>query len=155
MRVLDDGPFFHGTKADLKVGDSLTAGFTSNYRDGVVMNHIYFTALAKGAGRAAETARGNGRPRVYVVEPSGEFDNDPNRHGQEISRQSDAFVSEQPSPESRRRARALGTLRPGVRPAAQEERRDGQGRDHELTCENQGMATSRPKRCVAAWPACR
>ena len=76
--VLDEGPFFHGTKADLRVGDLLSAGFTSNYKDGLVMNHIYFTALSKGAGLAAEIARGSGRPRVYVVEPTGEFENDPN-----------------------------------------------------------------------------
>lgn len=76
--VLDDGPFFHGTKADLQVGDQLTAGFRSNYRPEVVMNHIYFTALVDGAGLAAELAAGDGEPRVYVVEPTGEFENDPN-----------------------------------------------------------------------------
>lgn len=42
------------------------------------MNHIYFTALPKGAGLAAEIAKGDGRPRVYIVEPTGEFENDPN-----------------------------------------------------------------------------
>jgi rifampin ADP-ribosylating transferase len=78
MHILDSGPFFHGTKADLQVGDMLTAGFTSNYREGLVMNHIYFTALSKGAGLAAEIASGSGMPRVYVVEPTGEFENDPN-----------------------------------------------------------------------------
>ena len=78
MAILDAGPFFHGTKAELRVGDFLTAGFGSNYRDSVVMNHIYFTALSKGAGLAAEIAKGDGRPRVYVVEPTGEFENDPN-----------------------------------------------------------------------------
>lgn len=76
--VLDDGPFFHGTKADLQVGDLLTAGFASNYRPEVVMNHIYFTALADGAGLAAELAPGAGAPRVYVVEPTGAFEDDPN-----------------------------------------------------------------------------
>jgi hypothetical protein len=76
--VLDEGPFFHGTKADLRVGEFLTAGFASNYRPEVVMNHIYFTALADGAGLAAELAAGEGTPRVYVVEPTGEFENDPN-----------------------------------------------------------------------------
>ena len=75
---LDDGPFFHGTKADLQVGDHLTAGFRSNYRPEIVMNHIYFTALRDGAGLAAELAPGGGEPRVYVVEPTGEFENDPN-----------------------------------------------------------------------------
>jgi len=76
--VLDQGPFFHGTKADLRVGELLTAGFRSNYRPEVVMNHIYFTALPDGAGLAAELATGEGSPRVYVVEPTGAFENDPN-----------------------------------------------------------------------------
>ncbi|AKN74460.1 ribosomal subunit interface protein [Streptomyces sp. PBH53] len=76
--VLDEGPFYHGTKADLRVGDHLTAGFRSNYRPEVVMNHVYFTALRDGAGLAAELAAGDGAPRVYVVEPTGEFENDPN-----------------------------------------------------------------------------
>ncbi|MUL78047.1 NAD(+)--rifampin ADP-ribosyltransferase [Mycolicibacterium sp. CBMA 226] len=75
---LDDGPFFHGTKADLQVGDHLTAGFRSNYRPEIVMNHVYFTALRDGAGLAAELAAGDGEPRVYAVEPTGEFENDPN-----------------------------------------------------------------------------
>ncbi|HEY0878496.1 MAG TPA: NAD(+)--rifampin ADP-ribosyltransferase [Zeimonas sp.] len=72
------GPFYHGTKADLSVGDLLTAGFRSNFDQTVVMNHIYFTALPKGAGLAAEVAKGVGRPRVYVVEPTGRFEDDPN-----------------------------------------------------------------------------
>ncbi|MFF1446299.1 NAD(+)--rifampin ADP-ribosyltransferase [Streptomyces sp. NPDC058295] len=76
--VLDEGPFFHGTKAELLVGDHLTAGFRSNYRPEIVMNHIYFTALRDGAGLAAELAAGDGAPRVYVVEPTGAFENDPN-----------------------------------------------------------------------------
>ncbi|MEV5610341.1 NAD(+)--rifampin ADP-ribosyltransferase [Streptomyces sp. NPDC052225] len=76
--VLDEGPFFHGTKAELRVGDELTAGFRSNYRPEIVMNHIYFTALRDGAGLAAELAAGDGEPRVYLVEPTGEFENDPN-----------------------------------------------------------------------------
>ena len=75
---LDDGPFFHGTKADLKVGDLLTAGFRSNYRPEVVMNHIYFSALRDPAGLAAELAAGDGEPRVYEVEAMGDFENDPN-----------------------------------------------------------------------------
>ncbi|GAA3527393.1 NAD(+)--rifampin ADP-ribosyltransferase [Nocardioides daeguensis] len=76
--ALDEGPFFHGTKADLRVGDLLTAGFRSNYRPEVVMNHVYFTALCDGAGLAAELAAGDGEPRVYAVEPTGPFENDPN-----------------------------------------------------------------------------
>ena len=80
--VLDPGPFFHGTVADVAVGDLLTAGFPSNYRPEIVMNHIYFTALPDGAGLAAELAvelaSGQATPRVYEVEPTGAFENDPN-----------------------------------------------------------------------------
>jgi len=76
--VLDTGPFYHGTKADLKVGDLLAAGYRSNYKPEVVMNHIYFTALLNGAGLAAALAKGDGRERVYIVEPTGSFENDPN-----------------------------------------------------------------------------
>lgn len=72
--ALDEGPFFHGTKAKLGVGDLLTAGFCSNYRPEIIMNHIYFTALRDGTGLAA----GDGAPRVYLVEPTGAFENDPN-----------------------------------------------------------------------------
>ncbi len=79
--ILDNGPFFHGTIADLRVGDLLTAGYRSNYRPEVVMNHIYFTALVDGAGLAAEIAAelvGGGMPCVYEVAPTGPFENDPN-----------------------------------------------------------------------------
>ncbi len=76
--LLDEGPFYHGTKADLKVGDLLTAGFQSNYKPEIKMNHIYFTALVNGAGLAAELPIGTAPPRVYIVEPVGEFENDPN-----------------------------------------------------------------------------
>jgi len=75
---LDEGPFFHGTKADLREGELLTAGFRSNYRPEIVMNHIYFTALRDGAGLAAELAAGDGEPHVYLVEPTGAFEDDPN-----------------------------------------------------------------------------
>jgi hypothetical protein len=81
-QVLDEGPFFHGTIADLRVGDLLTAGYRSNYRPEVLMNHIYFTAIVDGAGLAAEIAadlaQGDAAPRVYIVEPTGPFENDPN-----------------------------------------------------------------------------
>jgi hypothetical protein len=76
--ALDAGPFFHGTKADLQVGDLLIAGHRSNYRPAIVMNHVYFTALLDPAGLAAELAAGDGVPRVYAVEPTGPFENDPN-----------------------------------------------------------------------------
>jgi rifampin ADP-ribosylating transferase len=74
----DTGPFYHGTRADLKVGDFLTARYNSNYQSDLLMNHIYFTALLNGAGLAAALAKGDGRERVYIVEPTGSFENDPN-----------------------------------------------------------------------------
>jgi rifampin ADP-ribosylating transferase len=74
----DNGPFYHGTRADLKVGDLLTAGRRSNYQPEVIMNHIYFTALINGAGLAAALASGEGAERVYIVEPTGSFEDDPN-----------------------------------------------------------------------------
>ena len=74
----DKGPFYHGTKADLQMGDLLTAGGSSNYQPELKMNHIYFTALVNGAGLAAALAKGEGPERVYIVEPTGSFENDPN-----------------------------------------------------------------------------
>lgn len=76
--TLDAGPFYHGTRANLQIGDLLTAGFKSNYRPEVIMNHIYFTAQVNGAALAAELSKGDGDARVYIVEPTGEFENDPN-----------------------------------------------------------------------------
>lgn len=80
--ALDEGPFFHGTIANLRVGDFLVAGYRSNYRPEVVMNHIYFTAILDGAGLAAEIAAdlkgSDSVPHVYIVEPTGAFENDPN-----------------------------------------------------------------------------
>jgi rifampin ADP-ribosylating transferase len=79
---MPDGPFFHGTRAKLRSGDRLIAGRPSNYRPEVVMNHVYFTALRDGAGLAAELAAHLGpegaEPHVYVVEPTGPFEDDPN-----------------------------------------------------------------------------
>ncbi|HET9745321.1 MAG TPA: NAD(+)--rifampin ADP-ribosyltransferase [Chitinophagaceae bacterium] len=77
-KPFDNGPFYHGTKADLQVGDLLTAGRESNYKSEFIMNHIYFTALINGAGLAAALAKGDGPERVYIVEPTGSFENDPN-----------------------------------------------------------------------------
>jgi len=74
----DKGPFYHGTKADLQVGDLLTAGGNSNYKPELKMNHIYFTALLNGAGLAAALAKSDRRERVYIVEPTGGVENDPN-----------------------------------------------------------------------------
>ena len=78
-RLVDDpGPFFHGTKADLRPGDLLTPGWHSNYGSQRVANHIYLTASRDGAPLAAQLARGEGQGRVYRVEPLGTIEDDPN-----------------------------------------------------------------------------
>jgi rifampin ADP-ribosylating transferase len=78
-RVVDDpGPFFHGTKADLRPGDLLTPGWRSNYGSGRQSKHIYLTASRDGAPLAAELAHGDGPGRVFRVEPLGRVEDDPN-----------------------------------------------------------------------------
>ncbi|MFV0460034.1 MAG: NAD(+)--rifampin ADP-ribosyltransferase [Actinomycetales bacterium] len=78
-RVVDDpGPFFHGTRADLRPGDLLTPGRRSNYGTRRIAKHIYLTASQAGAPLAAELAHGDGPPRVYQVEPLGVIEDDPN-----------------------------------------------------------------------------
>ncbi|GAB4081900.1 NAD(+)--rifampin ADP-ribosyltransferase [Modestobacter muralis] len=76
------GPFLHGTRAVLAVGDELVPGFVSNFQAGRLMNHVYFTALVETAAWGAELATalagGTGRGHVYVVEPLGPFEDDPN-----------------------------------------------------------------------------
>jgi rifampin ADP-ribosylating transferase len=76
------GPFFHGTKFEFAIGDQLTPGRGSNYHDGRVANHVYFAALLEpaiwGAELAVALGDGTGRERVYIVEPTGPFEDDPN-----------------------------------------------------------------------------
>ena len=76
--VHEPGVFLHGTKADLAVGEMLVPGRESNFVPGRVMNHVYFTATLDAATWGAELAVGPGRGRIYVVEPVGEFEDDPN-----------------------------------------------------------------------------
>mgnify|MGYP002074030049 FL=1 len=78
-RVVDDpGPFFHGTKAEVRPGDLLTPGWRSNYGSRAVANHIYITASQEGAPLAAALAQGDGPGHVYRVEPLGTIEDDPN-----------------------------------------------------------------------------
>ncbi len=79
LRVVDDeGPFFHGTRADVAPGDLLTPGRLTNYGTGKTSRHIYLTASETGAPLAAALAQGDGPPRVYRVEPLGPIHDDPN-----------------------------------------------------------------------------
>ena len=75
--VLDQGPFFHGTKAQLKIGEGLEAQNRSNYQD-KKSNYIYFTATLDAAKWGAELAASDAKERIYIIEPQGEFENDPN-----------------------------------------------------------------------------
>jgi hypothetical protein len=76
------GPFFHGTKAAFDAGDHIIPGHPSNYEAGRVANHVYFAATLEPAVWGAELAvalnGGEGRARIYVVEPTGPFEDDPN-----------------------------------------------------------------------------
>jgi rifampin ADP-ribosylating transferase len=69
--------FYHGTKADLAVGDLIRPGFGSNFVERG-LKHIYFSATLDAATWGAELAKGDGRGRIYIVEPTGEFEDDPN-----------------------------------------------------------------------------
>ena len=69
--------FYHGTKADLKAGDLISPGFGSNFVERG-LKHIYFSASLEAAIWGAELARGEDLGRIYIVEPTGEFDDDPN-----------------------------------------------------------------------------
>ena len=78
FEVYEAGLYLHGTKADLAVGDLLVPGRESNFEAGRVMNYVYFTATLDAAVWGAELAGGEGRGRIYIVEPTGEFEDDPN-----------------------------------------------------------------------------
>lgn len=78
--TLDLGPFFHGTKAALKIGDLLEPNHYSNFEAGRTSNYIYFTATLDAAKWGAELAAGTeeAEQHIYIVEPLGEFEDDPN-----------------------------------------------------------------------------
>ena len=78
MTTAEDTRFYHGTRADLAVGDLLVPGRPSNYRPDVIMNHVYFTARVEPAVLAAALCPGPGRERVYIVAPLGTWEDDPN-----------------------------------------------------------------------------
>ncbi|MEP9416507.1 NAD(+)--rifampin ADP-ribosyltransferase [Gordonia sp. VNQ95] len=74
----ESGAFLHGTKADLRIGDLLVAGHGSNFEDGRIANHVYVTRTLDAAVWGAELANGGGPGRIYVVEPTGAIEDDPN-----------------------------------------------------------------------------
>jgi len=70
--------FFHGTKADLKMGDFIEVGLNSNYGQRKNAKYIYFTATLDAAIWGAELAFGEGHERIYLLEPTGPIEDDPN-----------------------------------------------------------------------------
>ncbi|QIK76641.1 NAD(+)--rifampin ADP-ribosyltransferase [Nocardioides piscis] len=78
FEAFEPGVLLHGTKADLAVGDLLVPGRESNFEAGRLMNYVYFTGTLDAATWGAELAAGPGRGRIYLVEPTGAFEDDPN-----------------------------------------------------------------------------
>ena len=76
--VFSKGSFFHGTKADLAIGDLIVTGKKKNYNDDRKSEYVYFAGTLDAAVWGAELAEGDGRERIYVVEPTGDFEDDPN-----------------------------------------------------------------------------
>ena len=69
--------YFHGTKADLKIGDFIEVGYSTNYQQHKKAKYIFLTATLDAAIWGAELSIGEGRERIYLVEPTGEIENDP------------------------------------------------------------------------------
>ena len=78
FEVHESGALFHGTKANLAVGDLLLPGRVSNFEEGRTANHVYVTTTLDAATWGAELAAGEGRARIYIVEPTGTLEDDPN-----------------------------------------------------------------------------
>ena len=74
----EDATYYHGTKADLKQGDLIAVGFQSNYGRRNNAKYIYLSATLEAAIWGAELAQGEGKQRIYIVEPTGPIEDDPN-----------------------------------------------------------------------------
>jgi len=76
------GPFYHGTKAKLAVGDLITTGYVSNFEENRALKHVYFAAQLEpaiwGAELSVAYSDDNGPGYIYIVEPTGPFEDDPN-----------------------------------------------------------------------------
>ncbi|MBN6152189.1 NAD(+)--rifampin ADP-ribosyltransferase [Xanthomonas sp. AmX2] len=76
--MMDGQTYYHGTKADLKVGELIEAGYASNYGNRKQATFVYLTATLDAAIWGAELAVGEGRGRIYIVAPTGPIEDDPN-----------------------------------------------------------------------------
>ncbi len=70
--------YYHGTKANLKIGEQIEIGFSSNYGKQKKAKYIYLSATVEAAIWGAELAFGEGTERIYIVEPTGPIEDDPN-----------------------------------------------------------------------------
>ena len=77
-KAIDSGPFYHGTKADLKPNDLLSPNHNTNYDESKKANYVYLTATMDAAIWGAELAKGGKAGRIYQVEPTGAIEDDPN-----------------------------------------------------------------------------
>jgi len=92
-----DAVFYHGSKADLAVGDLMLPGYKSNFGAGKPASWIYFTATLEAAIWGAELAAGDGRERIYIVRPMGPFVDDPNLTDQKFpGNPTQSYRSQQP-----------------------------------------------------------
>jgi len=95
--ALSTGPFYHGTRAAMAMGDLLVAGRQSNFRAGMTSSWIYFSATLEAATWGAELAAGDGPGRIYIVEPTGPFVDDPNLTDKKfLGNPTQSFRSQQP-----------------------------------------------------------
>ncbi|WP_225824086.1 NAD(+)--rifampin ADP-ribosyltransferase [Streptomyces naphthomycinicus] len=78
FQVYETGTYLHGTKADLAPGDLLVPGYASNYEEGRTSHHVYVSETLDAAAWGAELATGDGPGRIYLVEPTGVLEDDPN-----------------------------------------------------------------------------
>jgi len=108
FEVYETGVYLHGTKADLAVGDLLVPGRESNFEAGRMMNYVYFTATLDAAVWGAELSGGEGRGRIYIVEPTGEFEDDPNVTDKKFPGNPTQSFPQPQAAARRRRARRLG-----------------------------------------------
>ena len=75
---LSSQKFYHGNKANMKLGDLIQPGFNSNFGKGKIAKYVYLTATLDAAIWGAELALGEGPGRIYMVEPTGPIEDDPN-----------------------------------------------------------------------------
>jgi rifampin ADP-ribosylating transferase len=76
--VTDRDVFYHGTRADLRPGDRIAAGYRSNFGAGLTAKFVYLTQTLDAAIWGAELAGGQGPGRIYEVAPTGPIEDDPN-----------------------------------------------------------------------------